>query len=36
MEGFRWRFIYAPTFGPWFVLSDTGWPYIGQQDRPRR
>jgi hypothetical protein len=36
VEGFRWRFVHAPAFGPRFVVNDRGWSYIGQQDRTGR
>jgi hypothetical protein len=36
VEGFRWRFVHSPAFGPRLVLNDRGWSYIGQQDWPGR
>jgi len=36
VEGFRWRFVHRPAFGPRIVLNDRGWSYVGQQDRPGR
>jgi hypothetical protein len=25
MEGFRWRIVHRPAFGPRFVINDRGW-----------
>jgi hypothetical protein len=36
MEGFRWRIVHRPEFGPRFVINDRGWTYIGHQDRSGR
>jgi hypothetical protein len=36
VEGFRWRFVPRPAFGPRFLLNDRGWCSVGQQNRPGR
>lgn len=36
VEGFRWRIVHRPAFGPRFIINDRTWTYIGQQDRPGR
>ncbi len=33
VEGFRWRIVHRPAFGPRFIINDRAWTYIGQQDR---
>jgi hypothetical protein len=36
VEGFRWRIVHRPPFGPRFVLNDRGWTYIGEEGRQGR
>ncbi|MEV6029236.1 DUF4238 domain-containing protein [Streptomyces sp. NPDC052036] len=36
LPSMRWRFLHSPSDAPRFTISDRGWTYIGQHNRPGR